>query len=869
MNEKRRGSEWRKWDLHIHSCYSILNNGYPHNNKGKIDDETINKFIETIKENNISVVGLTNYFKFTEYDFNLKNKLKSAGITTFLNLEVRLNNINKSDELFDYHIIFDDKLDDQIIKDLLVNFKANTGNEEKSFSRLSKQEIESTASVTFQNLISTLEEKGNQVQNRYLCGFLSRGHGSATSDSIPKNKAVFENIVKRSDFLIHASTNMNNLKKDREMWLHKLPYIRPLVQSSDSHDLTNIGKKYSWIKADTTFEGLKQILFEPEDRICLEVDKPETKSDYQVIDRIMLSDEKSIYLNSNLNTVIGGRATGKSTFTNSIANKLQNKAFVPEKMHTYDEDGKDRFKIFWQDEKIDNNREIEFLPQNYMIQLAENQEERKKLVESIIRSKENGIHYKKISDYDSKVLKNQSDILEKLNEYYNTKHKLQELIKPEGDKEGIEFQIEKLTEEQSQKRKEQNFSDEDSNSYDILTSQIFTQEEDKKTSTKNLEFLNDLTMSNFSLNKDISNLDSSLKEDIYKKLLEIESKAKQEWENIVSEFCLKEKQNIERLEKKIQRSKQSDAFLKGINNISQSESLTKIATSIDKESIKLNSLKQYEKDRKSLNNELDNKRKEILKSYSNYSKFRNELEESFSIKTEKVEIKITFQSKEFSGDILDGRSIEKVNFLKNFNKNPDKEIQHIFENKHLKYNTKSGSERYCQDDLENILLSDVWYGFNFLLQYDGDDFSKMSQGKKSFVILNLILEFSDDKKPVILDQPEDSLDNRAIYNDLTEYIKRKKKQRQIIIVTHNPNVVVGADAENIIVANQHSGSTPNENGEQFDYTNGALECITAEDPTSSYILPKQSIRDHMFEILEGGRSAFEKREKKYNLGKID
>lgn len=151
------------------------------------------------------------------------------------------------------------------------------------------------------------------------------------------------------------------------------------------------------------------------------------------------------------------------------------------------------------------------------------------------------------------------------------------------------------------------------------------------------------------------------------------------------------------------------------------------------------------------------------------------------------------------------------------------------------------------------------------MKYDGDYFDKMSQGKKAFVILNLILEFSDDKKPVIIDQPEDSLDNRAIYKDLTEYLKRKKKQRQIIIVTHNPNVVVGADAENIIVANQHSESAPNKGGRQFDYINGALESIEAEDKNSAFTLPKQSVRDHMFEILEGGKEAFEKRENKYNL----
>jgi predicted ATPase len=79
----------------------------------------------------------------------------------------------------------------------------------------------------------------------------------------------------------------------------------------------------------------------------------------------------------------------------------------------------------------------------------------------------------------------------------------------------------------------------------------------------------------------------------------------------------------------------------------------------------------------------------------------------------------------------------------------------------------------------------------------------MSDGKKAFVILKLLLEFSDKECPILIDQPEDSLDNRAIYNELVAYLKQKKKKRQIILVTHNANIVVNADAEEVVVANQH------------------------------------------------------------------
>lgn len=141
----------------------------------------------------------------------------------------------------------------------------------------------------------------------------------------------------------------------------------------------------------------------------------------------------------------------------------------------------------------------------------------------------------------------------------------------------------------------------------------------------------------------------------------------------------------------------------------------------------------------------------------------------------------------------------------------------------------------------------------------------MSPGKQAFVILKLLLDFSDKTCPILIDQPEDSLDNRAIYSDLVKYIRGKKKKRQIILVTHNPNVVVSADAENVIVANQQGNDSYNENDNKFQYVNGALENSFPKNLKSRTVLSSQGIREHVCEILEGGKEAFEKRERKYGF----
>ena len=117
----------------------------------------------------------------------------------------------------------------------------------------------------------------------------------------------------------------------------------------------------------------------------------------------------------------------------------------------------------------------------------------------------------------------------------------------------------------------------------------------------------------------------------------------------------------------------------------------------------------------------------------------------------------------------------------------------------------------------------------------------------------------------MIDQPEDSLDNRAIYNELVAYIKKKKKERQIILVTHNSNVVVSADAENVIVANQDGLDSPNKGGFRFQYINGALENSSPRQIDDKFVLCSQGIREHVCDILEGGRLAFEKREQKYGF----
>ena len=155
----------------------------------------------------------------------------------------------------------------------------------------------------------------------------------------------------------------------------------------------------------------------------------------------------------------------------------------------------------------------------------------------------------------------------------------------------------------------------------------------------------------------------------------------------------------------------------------------------------------------------------------------------------------------------------------------------------------------------------------FLSEFD-DSINQMSPGKKALVLLKLLISMADSKCPILIDQPEDDLDNRSIFDELIPFIRKKKIERQIIIVTHNANVVLGGDAEEIIVANQEGNNSPNFRF-RFEYRSGSIEnsnAVYENDGTiRKGVLNEKGIQQHICDILEGGEQAFDLRKHKYSI----
>lgn len=135
------------------------------------------------------------------------------------------------------------------------------------------------------------------------------------------------------------------------------------------------------------------------------------------------------------------------------------------------------------------------------------------------------------------------------------------------------------------------------------------------------------------------------------------------------------------------------------------------------------------------------------------------------------------------------------------------------------------------------------------LRYNGTELDKLSPGTKGIVLLILYLAMdAEDSTPLVVDQPEENLDSESIYSLLSQYFRNAKLQRQVIVITHNPNLVVNTDSDQVIVASADrlSGSFPT-----FSCVSGGLE--------------NPGIREKVCLILEGGEKAFLKREARYAL----
>ena len=425
--EENRGSQWHKWDFHVHTPYSILNNQFPCNNQfpwtpysqdaSSFDDYVRTLFTKAIEED-VSAIGITDYFSVEGYkriraeyldkpdklealfpDVALRERVKS--IYVFPNVELRVG-VLVGKYAVDYHVIFSGEVSAEEIQRKFLdkvkiersNFTLNRGDIEE-FGRLhAKNGSTNYYKIGMENItvyddqVYDLLEKS--FPNQYIITApvdesLSKvswdGRGSPIRASIYHQcDCLLTPNAKTRDWALAKNAKTEEERKDT---IDKLGgALKPCIWGSDAHTYERMfapdGNRHCWIKAELSFAGLRQILEEPEDRVRIQSDSPAPDRPHQTIDYIRFSDDRfppePIYFSDGLTCIIGGKSTGKSVLLRHIAYGISPSTVLGRESELQ-EDSDKKLKVdaevVWKDGES-GERKIIYIPQSLLNRLADN-----------------------------------------------------------------------------------------------------------------------------------------------------------------------------------------------------------------------------------------------------------------------------------------------------------------------------------------------------------------------------------------------------------------------------------------------------------------------------------------------------------------
>ncbi len=928
MIEYFRGSEWRKWDLQVQTIiddqYIPLRDYYTHlrdedsekwnhyisivggeDNALKFDSKEYfndNSILESDRCSNyvrnlfsflsvygedIGLIGLTdhNYYHSSLIDEFYNHSMKSQ-IKVICGVEINASGVHML--VYFNTIPYDKRSMSEGIKTFLSKIEVHNPKNDGVLTVSSKSVIDVIKEVHEQNglyIFPHCNSNNGLFQER---GKTDRTHLADIFNFKPC-------ILLQSKTKNSVDTTLAYINRVPEMF-KSMPVF---TISNDSRCLNDIGtcdsnNNFTWIKADPTFEGFRQITFEGDERVKIQSNNP--SKDYEKpffseirIENTHIFNDSSVKfskitlpLNPNLVTIIGGRGTGKSLLLDAIA-KTFNKAQKNDRSRdisiasnyfivTYQKPDGEKIEYQIREE---NNLDYLHIYQGEVKEIVDpkNPErldhEIKKLLNLSYEEDERGLDEFKIERlineiFDIKNWLNYQDTegylvnsinynLKKINE----RKDLIETITTDENRQSIDQYIENLglinTLKKQIKQAQyiledfKNFQHEKNSEIENLNEHISISNEkipllDVKDQLDSLEHfiyekktrVDDLKLTNDGIDKKFK--DVGVKTDITALLEQIEV-----YQSEINTFDNKRKESemkIAELQAKVHELERLAYLIK--------ESYQKRIQDIDDRWESLRNGKEYwNSEQKELISELLNGIEIQAHEIFEPNKFYNQISECLNLRkfretqfqSRNQRFKETFQvrNKEDFVKLLAGEKMVNV----------DGALLNLMETLDSDLFTKDGKREF----LRILLLTEKrmqYWKVQSSFTYKGKETRKLSVGMRGTFYVCLKLATDPFIKPFVFDQPEDDLDNEFIMNSLVPIFKKIKKYRQVIIVTHNANLVVNADAEQVIVAKN--------NEEILSYQSGAIE--------------NPAIREKICRILEGGESAFTMRERKYGFASI-
>lgn len=959
-----RGSEWRKWDLHIHTPETKKNDQFEGSNPAEKWDNYIAAINASPEE--IAVIGVTDYFCIDNY-FKFKEFVKNGRITKNFdliipNIEIRVLPATASATPINLHCIFNPEIDKEIETRFLSKLKFHYGNSDFSAQkneliRLGKALPNNSALddlaalkagvgqyVIGMDTLREVFEKDTKLRNNTIIVVSNKSTDGVSG--IRKHAEFFINesqtqldatrwgIYQFSDAIFSSNEGdilyFVGLGADKkETVIEKCATIMPCFHGCDAHSNDKIFKpfenRFCWIKADPTFEGLKQTLYEPEDRVRIQALKPDVKNDRHVISELKyinsgyLFGNQTILLNENLNSIIGGKSSGKSLLLYSAA-----KSIDPEQVertskrlgfdgYKFGQQGFD-FEAVWKNGEKDSlndpankNHKIIYIPQLYINYLVEknNKEDLNNLVENILLQdsafKE---FYEKKKNEISNISVDMGTLLVSYLQIRTKALEIQQKLKDLGKSDAISKSVEKIQATITEGQKASNLSKEEFEAYNLLVAE-------KTAVDKQLTDLNEKELILSKISTEVNNskanllgkadtsdnipikgaIDRILDEMIVvpEDIIAIKAKIESDFGSLITNLH-SEIQKLNLVSKRVEITKAMEVTNEKLKpylaKIAGQQELQKLTVQLEAEKQKLQQSLNFEKQFNVLLEDYKNTRGKIVAALKTRYSFYKEIKQKINDTKKDIGSEITLECDLFIRQ-------EELVLFNQVNKaaiSGENSFNLLFKDGYVNYEqlitlfdnplrvsenkllidtegkqTISIKQKLTLDEILRGLITDS-FKLDYIVTYKGDDLLNMSPGKKGTVLLILFLQISSSEYPILIDQPEDNLDNRTIYDLLCKMIKIKKKERQIIIVSHNANLVVATDSENIIVANQEGQDSLKEAGRfRFEYVNGSLEHSFPKDESVAKVLHQQGIKEHVCDILEGGDEAFKQRERKYAI----
>lgn len=950
-----KGSLWRKWDLHIHSPLTILNNQYPKLADGTPDWDA---FITKLESLDVAAIAITDYFTIDGYkkvkEYKEQGRLQKIH-TILPNIEFRLNNVLSSRKdgqqprRLNYHVIFSDDVSPQDIEEHFLHdidffYEGNPQGEDdkrklkvSNLEALGKKLKEQHQSFKKSGLSSLVvgamqavvnhEEisrrlQGARFKGKYLLVFPEEHSNLIGWDG--QDHHTRKALLQKSDMVFSAA------EKTREWCLGKPPYmdgtekfleefktLKPCIHGSDAHKLDEIGHpcslrgseghtcqldgagcslRYCWIKADPTFEGLKQLLYEPDERVRIQQQNPTLpRSNFTLeriqIERVKVNDDLSVQgtdmeLNPNLVAVTGGKGSGKTAFLDLIANCYTDRCNTKDEnsfvRRVVDEcpgittslsfkDGT-KFSKNLKDNHFFENSELVYIAQGELQSYIGDRSDIDDYIRSLIfespqiRDTVLSFEFAELIEQVGQVERDIADknrIVAEL-EKQTSKDVAQALALEKKQKDAelkdIETRIAEYEKAQSVERvqlaqqKQKSLAelkarkDDLVSLRDLIVDTLAFLGEDLVSFNDGLAKINEL-LTKLKITEHLESFSYPQKGILETRLAQI----KPEITNIVQNIETAQKE-LEKLEAGVQdHAKSLDKkreLTKALGDVAAREQLL---------AKKQQGLEAAIKDRKALLTRLV---ETILAQRKKYE----DIISTFSSKKAEVLSDLTFIARvqfdaekflNFAEEVLDNRRVTTRGTSENpsaFSKllqltdkvtNGDETAIDSFvaeiENLNAAYKSKlKAAQTISIQDFYSCLYGN-YLSVTPVVKYKNIQLSRLSLGQKATVLIKIHL--AQGYKPIIIDSHDDHLDNEFIMEELVKAIRQAKQYRQVILASNNGNVVVNSDAEQIILANIKGG--------EISYVSGSLE--------------NPAIRDRAVKVLEGGSEAFRQRQKKYRL----